>query len=74
LQPAIHSKASSGRGWFTRFANGRNCLNAVRSVFGFVIFVVLVDYSISATVGVSSLLAGGFATNDNLARSGLPGG
>ena len=44
-----------------RFANGRDCLNEVRSVFGFVFLAALVSTTISATVGVASLVAGGVA-------------
>ena len=49
----------------SRFANGRNCLNDVRSVFGFVFLAALVSTTISATVGVSSLIASGAAAGYN---------
>ena len=48
----------------TRFANGRHCLNDVRSVFGFVLLAALSSTTVSATVGVASLVAGGSASRD----------
>ncbi|HTE15191.1 MAG TPA: MASE1 domain-containing protein [Burkholderiales bacterium] len=50
----------------SRFANGRYCLNDVRGVFGFVFFAALVSTTISATIGVTSLIAGGAAAWANV--------
>lgn len=50
----------------TRFANGRNCMNEVRNVFGFVFLAALASTAISASVGVFSLMAGGFTAWDNM--------
>lgn len=50
----------------TRFAEGRDCLNGVRSVFGFVFLAALASTTVSATIGVTSLVAGGVAAWDNV--------
>lgn len=50
----------------TRFANGRNCMNEVRSVFGFVFLAALASTTVSATLGVATLVAGGFAAWDQV--------
>jgi diguanylate cyclase (GGDEF)-like protein len=48
-----------------RFAHGRNCLKQVRSVFGFVFLAALASTTVSATIGVTSLVAGGVAAWEN---------
>jgi diguanylate cyclase (GGDEF)-like protein len=54
----------SGAWLIARFANGRHCLNEVRTVFSFVFFA-MASTPISATIGVASLAAAGFAAWDS---------
>jgi len=49
-----------------RFAEGRDCLKRVRNVFGFVFLAALAGTTVSATIGVTSLLAGGVAALDKV--------
>lgn len=58
-------EAVAGAWLVSRFAAGRDCLYAVRSVFSFVILAALGSTAVGATVGVSSLVAGGFAAWDS---------
>jgi PAS domain S-box-containing protein len=44
-----------------RFANGRNLLNRTADIFSFAALAGLVSTTVSATIGVTSLVSGGFA-------------
>ena len=54
----------------TRFASGKQVFERAQDIFKFAFFAGLLGPAVSATIGVSSTMSGGFVRPASFARSG----